>query len=169
METWIDVKGYEGCYQVSNYGRVKSMRRKVASRNGVRELPEKIIVPLFTKQGYLNVIASKKQVRQTLVVHQLVAECFIGPRPDGYVIDHIDRDKTNNKAENLRYVTASGNQRNRKDNKLTEEDAKNIRVLLSQESQSKIASRYKVSQSLISKIKLGMLWKNEQEVKGHQS
>lgn len=160
MEIWKDIKGYEGCYQISNYGRVKSMRRKVASRIGFRELPEKIITPLFTRQGYLNVVGSKKQVRSTLIVHRLVAEYFLGDCPEGHVVDHIDRDKTNNRADNLRYVTPSGNQRNRKDNRLNEESVKEIKALLGKESQSKIAAKYNVSQTLISHIKRGKLWKD---------
>lgn len=161
MEQWKDIVGYEGCYQISNHGRVKSMRRLVASRNGFRELPEKIVKPLFTKGGYLNVVGSKKQVRDTFVIHHLVAHYFIGERPPGCVIDHIDRDKTNNKVDNLRYVSASQNQRNRKDNKLTEEDVKNIRDLAGKESQSKLAARYGISQPMVSKVQSRKLWKDE--------
>ena len=161
MEEWKDIKGYEGCYQISNYGRIKSMQRKVASRGGcLKSLPEKIITPLYTSNGYLNVVASKSQKRKTLIIHHLVAEYFIGDRPDGLVIDHIDGNKTNNHVSNLRYITTKENLRKRKDIKLDQEKVKEITSLLGQMSQSKIAEKFGITQSMISKIKLGRLWKD---------
>lgn len=162
MEQWKDVVGYEGCYQVSSHGRIKSMQRKVACKNGsFREIPEKIVTPLFTKQGYLNIVASRKQKRETLVVHQLVAHYFIGDRPLGLVIDHIDGDKTNNKATNLRYVSCKQNSRKRKDVKLDENRVQQILSLVGKEPQQQIAKRFGISQSMVSKIKCKKLWSNE--------
>ena len=161
MEQWKDVVGYEGVYQISSYGRIKSVARKVGCKNGsFRWLPEKIITPLFAKGGYLNIVGSRKQVRSTLIIHQLVAEHFIGPRPQGCVIDHIDRNRTNNQVDNLRYVTPSENQRNRKDNKLTAQKVEQILKELKELSQSKVAEKYGVCQALISKIKNGKVWKS---------
>jgi hypothetical protein len=164
VETWKDVKGYESIYQISDLGRIKSLKRKVSCKNGsFRELPEKIIIPLLTSRGYLNIVASRKQVRETLIIHQLVAEHFIGIRPEGLVIDHIDRDKTNNRLSNLRYVTRSENQQNRSISKLTKMDVCEILGLLGKESQSKIAEKFGVSQSMISQINLGRRWKSAKE------
>lgn len=159
-EIWKDVEGLEGYYQVSNHGRIKSLSRKVRSRHGHRTIKETIVTPLFTKQGYLNVITSKNGVRGTLIVHQSVAKHFIGERPTGLVIDHIDGNQVNNRADNLRYVTTAENLRKRRDVKLDAEKVKSIRELLPNMSQSKIAKMFGVSQTMISHINLGTAWKD---------
>jgi predicted XRE-type DNA-binding protein len=159
MEIWKDVSGYEGIYQISSYGRIKSMARKVRARNGaMKPLIEKIMTPLFTSQGYLNIVASRNQVRGTLVIHHLVASHFIGDRPHGLVIDHIDGNITNNRVDNLRYVTTKANLRKRKDVKLNYDCVEKIRNMIGNFSQKEIAGRFNVSQSLISKIATGKLW-----------
>ena len=100
MEIWKDVKGYEGLYQVSNQGRVKSFKRYP---NG------KVLKATPNSRGY-------KQVRMYFngesyyeKVHVLVAQEFIGERPEDLVIDHIDDNKLNNNVNNLRYVTQKEN------------------------------------------------------------
>ena len=161
MENWKDIERYEGIYQISDHGRVKSLKRKVRSKgDGLRELPEKIVQPLYTKAGYLNLIASKNQKRETLVIHHLVAKHFIGERPKGLVIDHIDGNITNNHVSNLRYVTTKQNLRKRRDVKLNEEIAEEIRSLNGVISQSVIANKYKISQSMVSKICSSKAWVN---------
>ena len=159
MEVWKNIVGYEGVYQVSNIGNIKSLKRYVKSRGGsLRQLPEKIVKPLLSGSGYLNVIASKNQKRQTLIVHHIVAEYFIGPRPNGLVIDHIDGNKHNNHADNLRYVSTKINLRKRHDAKLTEEKVTEILALCKNLSQSKIAKMYGISQSMVSKINTRHRW-----------
>lgn len=158
MEVWKDVSGWEGVYQVSSHGRMKSMARYVNSRNGgKRPLPEKIITPILTGWGYENVIASERQKRSTLVVHQVVAEHFIGKRPDGLVIDHIDGNKRNNRVENLRYCTHKDNLRKRHDRKLTVQLAEEIRAIKGK-SQLEIAKLFGVSQAMIWKVISGRAW-----------
>lgn len=113
IEEWKDIKGFEGYFQVSNLGKVKRLYRycEVKTRYGIKpyEVEEKIM-PQFTWQSrYLRVDISysrnKKHYRRATYVHNLVAEAFIGDRPDGYVIDHIDGNYLNNNVDNLRYVT----------------------------------------------------------------
>ena len=161
MEIWKDIKGYEGVYQISSEGRVKSLKRKVSCKNGsFRELQEKIVQPLFTKNGYLNLIASKKQFRETLVVHHLVAKHFIGERPEGMYVDHIDRDRTNNRVENLRYVTAQESVINRKITKLNGDMVKQIKEMMGHKPQSEIAKLFGISQAMVSSINTGRRWKS---------
>ena len=73
--------------------------------------------PSSDKDGYKQVNLCMNGKQKTKLVHQLVAECFIGPRPEGLVVDHIDRNKTNNNASNLRYATISENTLNSSVNK----------------------------------------------------
>jgi len=165
MEQWKDIKGYEGIYQISNYGRIKSLARKVGSRNGaLKPLPEKIVKPLYTKAGYLNLVASKKQVRETLVVHHLVAKYFIGERPEGLVIDHIDGNITNNHVSNLKYVTNKENLRKRHDIKLDEKKVREIWGLIGEgKPQGLIAQMYGITQPMVSGIKTGRAWTDVKE------
>lgn len=102
-EIWRDIKGYEGLYQVSNYGRVKSLDHYIKSKGGKRLVKGKILKPDLDK-GYLRVTLSKDGVIKHIMVHRLVAEAFI-PNPHNYpTVDHINRIKTDNRKENLRWA-----------------------------------------------------------------
>lgn len=104
IEVWKDCgESKTRFYEVSNLGRVKSIT-KVNKK-------EKSLKGRITKHGYLRVVISKKPK----FIHTLVALAFIGERPEGLYIDHMDRCKTNNKINNLRYCTRSENQQNRDD------------------------------------------------------
>lgn len=116
IEEWRDVKGYEGLYQVSNLGRVRSYEKSFPNPSNPEKMitvPERILKPLNPK-GYMAVTLYKDRKPKQVRIHRLVAEYFVD-NPFGLnEVDHIDRDKTNNKAENLRWVTTSENLRNRK-------------------------------------------------------
>ena len=113
-EIWRDVVGYEGLYQVSNLGRVKSLGRFVVNpvtSKGYMWKPEKILRPCKHSKGYLLVGLHKDGYLKT-AVHRLVALAFI-PNPQNLPqIDHINADKTNNNVNNLRWVTAKQNVNN---------------------------------------------------------
>lgn len=110
MEVWKDIPGYEGLYQVSNLGRVKSLDRVVQKGETTRRFHGKIIAASNKKNGYLQIKLYKNGVRQFYGVHRLVAECFV-LNPDGKPqVNHIDGDKRNNRADNLEWCTASENQ-----------------------------------------------------------
>ena len=100
-----------GLYQVSNLGRVKSLSRKRIDRNQI--LPERILKPIFNrKRGYYQIYLRKNNISYTFKPHRLVAEAFI-PNPENKpYVDHIDTDKSNNKVDNLRWVTPSENSNN---------------------------------------------------------
>lgn len=115
MEEWRDVKGYEGLYQVSNEGRVKSLERYVGGngRNGCLKLiKSKILKQSLHPFGYWQVSLHKDGVQKTEKIHQLVAKAFI-PNPENKPhIDHINTIRTDNRVENLRWCTVKENVNN---------------------------------------------------------
>lgn len=105
MEIWKDIKGYEGLYQVSNLGNVRSVKRNCNQRYGLREVKERILKTGKTKKGYLIVVLSKEQTTKSHAVHTLVANAFI-PNVNNYPqINHIDENKENNNVNNLEWCT----------------------------------------------------------------
>ena len=105
MEIWRDIEGYEGLYQVSNEGRVKSLERNYISGNhAVQHQEEMLLTPCANSDNYLIVGLSKNGVWVGFKVHKLVAESFI-PNPNGYdVVHHKDHNKENNTVENLEWM-----------------------------------------------------------------
>lgn len=104
-EEWRPVVGYEGWYEVSTEGRV----RRVAAGTGTQV--NRPVKPQFDRYGYLYVLLSRYHVPSRKMVHQLVAAAYIGPRPDGYTVNHEDGNKTNNRPANLTYMTSAENTR----------------------------------------------------------
>ena len=112
LEQWKPVNGYEGIYEVSSHGRVRSVDRTVTYSNGqVRHLKGKVLrTPLGKRGGYPFVDLRYQGKGQTRYVHSLVAESFIGTRPEGMEVCHNDGDSTNNHLDNLRYGTSRDNE-----------------------------------------------------------
>jgi len=109
QEIWKDIKGYEGAYQVSNLGRVKSLTRKVKTFNGFRTTKGQLLKPLKTNRGYYRVDLKQNQKDKYISIHRLVAEAFI-PNPNKYlIINHKDNDPSNNAVDNLEWCTQSYN------------------------------------------------------------
>lgn len=105
-EIWKPVVGYEGLYEVSNLGRVKSLP-KVLPRGGI--IPERIKAIQKLKTGYLEVTLFKNGNPKHLLVHRLVAIAFIERLRDKNTVNHIDEDKENNNSNNLEWVTQAEN------------------------------------------------------------
>ena len=102
METWKDISGYEGIYEVSDLGRVRSLVQRNRWKPG-------ILKPGKDGKGYLFVILCKGGIRKHMKVHRLVAQAFI-PNPNNLeTVNHKDEDKTNNAASNLEYMTRGDN------------------------------------------------------------
>lgn len=96
MEEWKDVPGFEGLYQVSNYGRVKSAKRNQ-------------VIKLYQKCGYLQTCLYKNGIQKWCLVHRLVWSAFNGPIQEGMQVNHISERKCENNLENLNLMTAKEN------------------------------------------------------------
>ena len=98
-EVWKNVVGYDGIYQVSNTGRIKRILKS----------KERMLIGRLDKDGYKEVILSKKQNKKYCKLHRLVAEAFVPNTNNKPQVNHKDRNKTNNSADNLEWVTGSEN------------------------------------------------------------
>lgn len=128
-EIWKEIKGFDGRFSVSNYGRIRQNEITYISLQNKRiHHEEKIMEPFIWQSRYLRIdlISNKKENKYRLncYIHKLVAEYFIGKRPEGYVIDHIDGNYLNNRADNLHYVTQKENVNNPITKKRTSESIK---------------------------------------------
>jgi hypothetical protein len=122
-EIFKDVPGYEGLYQVSDLGRVKSLARILKRDNiflstskkrdnNFASIKEKILKLSINSQGYYLVQLRKENKGSCKTVHKLVAMAFLNHTPDRthkIVVDHIDNDKSNNKLENLQLISQREN------------------------------------------------------------
>ena len=109
-EQWKDVAGYEGLYQVSNYGRVRSLDRYVANKNGIALKKGKIITSAdVSKKKYQKVNLWKDNSGKCYLVHRLVAEAFL-PNPEHFQeVNHKDENPLNNSADNLEWCDRTYN------------------------------------------------------------
>lgn len=105
-ESWRPVVGFEDRYEVSDEGRV----RPVGTPRG-RAIIDEVLSVQTDKKGYVYVHLWRDGKRSRRPMHQLVAEAFVGPRPPGYIIDHLDDTPGNNRPSNLEWVTDSINQK----------------------------------------------------------
>ena len=112
MEMWKDVKGYEGVYQVSNYGNVRSLSRIQTDKNGRNvQYQSKVLTPQPNSQGYMRVGLKLNGKQKYWFVHRLVALHFVdNPNFQKYaIVNHLDSNYLNNKADNLEWTDISGN------------------------------------------------------------
>ena len=109
-EVWRDIEGYEGLYQVSNQGRVKSLERTYIDKIGrERYVKERILKPGMSRCGYLLVVLCAGGKPKTLNVHRLVCGAFHENPENKPEVNHINEDKTDNRACNLEWSTAKEN------------------------------------------------------------
>jgi len=174
-EIWKDIDGYEGLYQVSDLGRVRSLDRHVVFRKKFIIFKGGKIIQPDNSVEYPTTCLCKDGKTKRIRVHQLVAHYFI-PNPENKPqINHKDGDKKNNNKENLEWVTAKENMRHAfandlmparpkgsdsKLSKLTDEKVIEIRRLLSDKTlnQSQIASLFNVKRLTINRIHNGKNW-----------
>ena len=108
-ELWKDIPNYEG-YQVSNLGRVKSLKRFRKGKNGsLVPVKEKILKPQMPNSGYYRVTLCKHSTIKFYYVHRLVYEAFNGQIPENMQVNHINEVKTDNRLENLNLMTPKEN------------------------------------------------------------
>ncbi len=110
-EIWCDVNGYDGLYQISNYGNVLSLKRKVkqGKYGKTRVVGEKIMKPTDNGNGYLIVSLRSCNSRKNFYIHRLVAEHFVANCTGGDYVNHKDYDTHNNRADNLEWCTQRQN------------------------------------------------------------
>lgn len=110
-EIWVDIKGFEGLYQVSNFGKIKSLSRYVCKKDGKKMfVDEKILQPYCkSNSGYLSIPLSKDGKRCVKTIHRIVAESFIPNINEYRDVNHKDGNKNNNNVDNLEWCTHSYN------------------------------------------------------------
>jgi len=158
LEIWKQVVGYEGFYEVSNLGNIKSITRDVNTKGSKkRRHTGKPLKKILGSTGYLCAHLSKFNQSRPMGIHRLVAHAFIGPQLTGYHTMHLDGDRTNNNIKNLRYGSPTCNAAFKVDDgtisrgikrynaKLSESKVKNIRELATQKIPYKhIAEKYNI-------------------------
>jgi hypothetical protein len=175
-ETWRAVPGYEGLYEVSDHGRVRSLDREVLFKDGhVRRYKGRVLRASLNTKGRPCVGLTRDGKGRTLRVHCLVAAAFIGPRPEGYEVCHNDGTRTNNHVSNLRYDTPKANQADRVEHgthnrgerhgmaKLSWSDVREIRALYAtgRYTQKELADRYDVTYNTVNRIVRFNTWTHD--------
>lgn len=176
-EIWKDIPDYEGYYQVSSLGRVRSCDRVVEhSGGGKRAVRQRVLSQYSDRYGYQNVCLCFKGKPRTITVHSLVAKAFLGNRLTGNQINHIDGNKGNNSLSNLEYCSPSQNNQHAYDlglkvapkgekqgsSKLTQEQVLLIRQAYASGgvSQAVLAKLYGIGQGAVCRIIARKTWKH---------
>lgn len=165
-EVWKDIIGYEGLYQVSNFGNVKSLGNNFTRKERLLKLSPQ-------SKGYLTVVLQKNGKRKTTLVHRLVAEYFIPNLDKKLQVNHINGIKTDNRVENLEWVSHRENLDHAIKNNLTLKGEENpnsklkdvdvikIHSLLQKGVTTKeLSESYNVSYSTIDGIRKNTYWKH---------
>lgn len=164
QEIWKDIPGYEGRYQASTEGRIRSVTHRVRlvvrGKETTRLMQGRVLRPgRYSKSGHVSVVLGHGAGGSP--VHQLVALTFLGPAPNDCEVCHNDGDPANNALSNLRYDTRSENikdvlRQGGRWRKLTREDVQEIREMLKNGYKGKeIADCFSISQNCVSAIKTG--------------
>lgn len=177
MEEWRPVVGWEGAYEVSSDGRVRSVVRIVKMGNGagsMRTIGGDIMSSCIANNGYTKISLKFGSKSKTTSIHRLVAEAFIACEKTGMQVNHIDGNKLNNHVANLEWVTPGENTRHSISilgNSVTGGDNANAKLTSSQvveivkrhrsgESPKSLACEFGVSQTHISRIMAGCSWRS---------
>lgn len=175
-ERWKPVVGFEGAYEVSNFGRVRSLDRYVSQRTkwgGVSTSLKhgQLIRPGPVNSGYVQMHFHRDGHQTSKLLHAVVLEAFVGPRPEQAEGMHLDHDRRNNHLSNLAWGTRRENEDQKKaagrvpkgeispTSKLTERDVREIRKSIGIP-QQELADRYGCTFSNISAIQLRKSWRH---------
>ena len=134
-ELWANIVGYEGRYQISTEGNVRSIDRnfickgKNQYKNFIsnRNYKGKIIKPILDKKGYLYVCLCKNNIKEVRMIHRLVAQTFINNSEKKLQVNHKNGIKTDNRVENLEWVTAKENIEHAYNNNLFKNQLKHLK------------------------------------------
>ena len=175
IEIWKPVVGFEGLYEVSDHGRVRSVDRYIDRRRkgGTHKAfcRGKVMSPGPHRGGYETITLHDAGAETCTTVHVLVAAAFIGPRPEGHQVCHNDGNRKNSRAANLRYGTPSENAADKHlhgtaaigersaSAVLTERDVLEIRAARGAP-QAELAARFGCTFSNISAIQRRVSWKH---------
>lgn len=169
-EVWKGILGYEGVYQASTAGRIRSLDRSIATKTGNRKYPGRVLTPTFSREGYFYVDLSVAGNKDRRSVHRLVFETFEGVIPNDLQIRHLDGDQKNNNLSNLLLGTAKENAADRlrhgkglrgsKHPKSKLREFQIPQILSDPRTHAEIAASFGVSKSLIANIKSGRAWKH---------
>lgn len=111
-EIWKPIKGYEGLFEISNKGRVKSLEKYVSQGTFLRHVPEHILSVYINAYGYPCISLRKKGKKQNKLIHRLLMEAFV-PNPENKPdVDHLNGDKMDFRLENLKWVSPKENMNN---------------------------------------------------------
>lgn len=167
-EVWKAVYGFEGRYEASSFGRIKSVSRPMRNHNAEWISSDRILNPSANNAGRKSVCLYKGRKQFMRLVATLVAEAFIGPRPPGMECCHNDGNSSNNQYQNLRWDTRTSNEAdkiahgtsnrgaNNGQSKLSESDV--IAILADPRIHREIAVDYNVGRRTIDRIKRGESW-----------
>lgn len=168
MVEWRDIPGYEGAYQASSDGRLRSLDRKIVTKHGVvKRTQGRVLRTECNAGGYACVRLGRGH---PVMVHHMVALAFLGVPSAGEYVCHNDGSRRNNCASNLRYDTPAGNQNDRirhgtdtrgsklPQSKLTEDSVSEIKARLGQVSIASLAAEHGVSKAAIRNIQIGKSW-----------
>lgn len=180
-EVYVDIRGYEGYYQISNYSNVKSLDRVIKQKTGkTQTIKGRILKQRTNPGGYYYVELSKNGTKATFAIHQLVAQAFLDNPGNKPIVNHIDGNKLNNSLTNLEWATYSQNlqhayktglrrtvsieavgTKNYK-RKLKPEQVIEIKRLLATGNltHKDIATKFDVARSTVTEIKSGRRWKH---------
>ncbi len=174
-EIWKDIPGFEGIYQASTLGRIKSLERKIKHWKGGYSVLKESILSERKSKGYVSVVLYKNGKNKNIDIHRLIAITFIPNPNDKPEVNHKDFIKTNNRVSNLEWTTSEENIKHAVENglitsrkgennnfsKLKEKDVLIIRDVLKKNpkiNKQVIINLFSVSKSTINQIRSRRIW-----------
>ena len=170
QEKWMPIVGWDGLYEISSAGRVRSNKRVGETSFGKRAYGGNEVKPLSRPNGYMVVNLTKSGMRKQILVHRAVLEAFLGACPTGFQACHNNGIRSDNRLENLRWDSVSNNHADKELHgtsqkgesnpaaKLNESAVAEIRA--SNESISSLSERLGVSRGCVEKVKYKATWKH---------